>query len=182
MLKELSRYGQPVSPIKMVSLGCKSPLMKHIMCHRRQIFMILKDNSEELNLSFNFRIDGFNYMVFATSETMKCFACGMEGHLICLCPEKVSCDGDGAWAGPSSSRDAASGGVAPAGSADREDSASADSSSAENLDQTGPGSTVGGAGPGGRNLVQKSQETDQKQVESNSTNGQSSEKKEKKAN
>lgn len=28
-------------------------------------------------------------MVFATSETMKCFGCGAEGHLIRACPERV---------------------------------------------------------------------------------------------
>lgn len=87
LAKELSRYGQLVSPIKTVSLGCKSVLLKHV-CHRRQVFMILKDNAGELNLSFTFKIEGFNYMVFASSESMKCFGCGGEGHLIRSCPER----------------------------------------------------------------------------------------------
>ncbi|KAI3355856.1 hypothetical protein L3Q82_004226 [Scortum barcoo] len=52
-----------------------------------QVFMVLRENSAELNLSFNFKVDGFSYMVFATSETMKCFGCGAEGHLIRSCPE-----------------------------------------------------------------------------------------------
>ncbi|KAI3355855.1 hypothetical protein L3Q82_004225 [Scortum barcoo] len=82
LAKELSRFGQLVSPIKMLSLGSKSPLLKHVVCHRRQVFMVLRENSAELNLSFNFKVDGFSYMVFATSETMKCFGCGAEGHLI----------------------------------------------------------------------------------------------------
>ncbi|KAI3351514.1 hypothetical protein L3Q82_020359 [Scortum barcoo] len=30
---------------------------------------------------------GFNYNVFVTSETMKCFGCGAEGHLTRACPE-----------------------------------------------------------------------------------------------
>lgn len=89
LLKELSRYGQVMSPIKMVSLGCKSPLLKHVVCHRRQVFMVLKNNSAEINLSFNFNVDGFNYMVFATSETMKCFSCGAEGHLIRSCQKNI---------------------------------------------------------------------------------------------
>ncbi|KAI3368386.1 hypothetical protein L3Q82_008089 [Scortum barcoo] len=87
LAKELSRFGQLVSPIKMLSLGSKSPLLKHVVCHRRQVFMVLRENSAELNLSFNFKVDGFSYMVFATSETMKCFGCGAEGHLIRSCPE-----------------------------------------------------------------------------------------------
>ena len=88
LAKELARYGQLVSPIKMVSLGCRSPLLKHVVCHRRQVFIVFKDKTDDLNLSFNFKVDGFNYMVFATSETMKCFGCGVEGHLIRSCPER----------------------------------------------------------------------------------------------
>lgn len=41
--------------------------------------MILKNAGNELNLSFSFKIDGFNYMVFASSENMKCFGCGEKG-------------------------------------------------------------------------------------------------------
>uniref|UniRef100_A0A0S7EW84 YTX1 n=1 Tax=Poeciliopsis prolifica TaxID=188132 RepID=A0A0S7EW84_9TELE len=73
----------------MVSLGCKSALLKHVVCHRRQVFMILKDMANELSLSFNFKVDGFNYVVFASSENMKCFGCGAEGHIIRACPEKL---------------------------------------------------------------------------------------------
>ncbi|KAI3359137.1 hypothetical protein L3Q82_002592 [Scortum barcoo] len=88
LAKELSRFGQLVSPIKMLSLGSKSPPAEtRRVCHRRQVFMVLRENSAELNLSFNFKVDGFSYMVFATSETMKCFGCGAEGHLIRSCPE-----------------------------------------------------------------------------------------------
>ncbi len=87
LCKALSRYGQIVSPIKMVLLGCKSPKLKHVVCHRRQVFMIPKDADSHLNLTLNFKIDGFNYVVFVTSETMKCFGCGAEGHLIRACPE-----------------------------------------------------------------------------------------------
>ena len=84
--KELSRYGQLVSPIRMVSLGCKSPKLKHVVCHRRQVFMILKERNTDLSLSFSFKVDGFNYVVFVSSETMKCFGCGGEGHLVRTCP------------------------------------------------------------------------------------------------
>ncbi|KAK0155410.1 Transposon TX1 uncharacterized protein [Merluccius polli] len=85
--KALARYGQIVSPIKMLLLGCKSPKLKHVVCHRRQLFMIPKDADSHLNLTLTFKIDGFNYIVFVTSDTMKCFGCGAEGHLIRACPE-----------------------------------------------------------------------------------------------
>lgn len=48
--------------------------------------MVLKKNDEELNLVFKFRVDDFDYV---TSETMKCFGCGTEGHLIRSCPERA---------------------------------------------------------------------------------------------
>ncbi|KAL6483799.1 hypothetical protein MHYP_G00086710 [Metynnis hypsauchen] len=87
--RELSRFGQIMSPIKKVPLGCKSPLLKHVVSFRRHVFMILKDNADELNASFKFRIDNFDYTVFATTETMKCFGCGGDGHLIRSCPERL---------------------------------------------------------------------------------------------
>ena len=89
LAKELSRYGKVVSPVKMVLLGCKSAQLKHVVCHRRQVYMILNEN-KDLNLTFSFKVDGFNYTVFATSDKMKCFECGAEGHLIRSCPERAA--------------------------------------------------------------------------------------------
>uniref|UniRef100_A0A8C9ZEA2 CCHC-type domain-containing protein n=1 Tax=Sander lucioperca TaxID=283035 RepID=A0A8C9ZEA2_SANLU len=88
LAKELSRYGQLMSPIKMVLLGCKSPKLKHVVCHRRQAFMILKDNAADLNLTFSFKVEGFSYVVFVTSDSMKCFGCGEEGHLVRSCSRR----------------------------------------------------------------------------------------------
>lgn len=86
--RELLRYGQIVSAIKKIPVGCKSPLLKHVVSFKRQVFMVLKQGHEELNLSFKFTIDGFDYVIFVTTETMKCFNCNKEGHLYRFCPEK----------------------------------------------------------------------------------------------
>lgn len=51
--------------------------------------MVLKQGHEELNISFKFTIDGFAYVIFVTTETMKCFNCNSEAHLFRLCVEKV---------------------------------------------------------------------------------------------
>ncbi|KAM9738114.1 uncharacterized protein ACNS7B_013564 [Menidia menidia] len=89
LIKELSRHGKVVSPLKKVPTGCKSPLLKHVVSHRRQLFMILNRKDEELNLRFRVRIDEFDYVLFATSSNMKCFGCGKEGHVIKMCPDKA---------------------------------------------------------------------------------------------
>ena len=54
---DLARHGQLVSPIKMVNLGCKSQQLKHVLSHRRQVFMIPKNNADELNIAFKYKID-----------------------------------------------------------------------------------------------------------------------------
>ncbi len=86
---ELSRHGKIVSQMKKISLNCKSPLLKHVVCFRRQVYMILRNDAEDLNVAFRFRMDGFDYVVFATSEPLKCFECGQEGHIRRSCPERV---------------------------------------------------------------------------------------------
>ncbi|XP_034719974.1 uncharacterized protein LOC117939040 [Etheostoma cragini] len=48
--RELSRYSKIVSPFKMLPSGCRSPLLRHVVSHRRQVLMILNNKDEELNL------------------------------------------------------------------------------------------------------------------------------------
>ena len=54
--KELARHGQLMSPIKMISIHCKSQHLKHVVSFRRHVFMVLKKSEEELNLVFRFKI------------------------------------------------------------------------------------------------------------------------------
>ena len=60
------------------------------MSFRRFVYMVLKDNKDELDLTLNVKADNFNYVVYATTNGMKCFGCGLTGHLIPAgaCPEK----------------------------------------------------------------------------------------------
>lgn len=95
LVAELSRHGKIMSQMKKIPLGCKSPLLKHVVCFRRQVYMVLNKAEDEMNMAFKFRIDGFDYVIFASSDTMKCFACGMEGHTKRACPARI----EGAEAG-----------------------------------------------------------------------------------
>jgi len=90
--RELVRHGKIVSQFKKIALNCKSAQLKHVVSFRRQVYMILNNESAELNLAMKFRIDDFDYVIYATSETMKCFKCGQGGHLARSCPENVEHD------------------------------------------------------------------------------------------
>ncbi len=61
--RELSHYGQLVSAIKKIPLGCKSPLLKHVVSFRRQVHMILRSDIDELNITFKFKVDSFDYLI-----------------------------------------------------------------------------------------------------------------------
>ncbi|TWW81732.1 Transposon TX1 uncharacterized 82 kDa protein ORF 1 [Takifugu flavidus] len=91
LARELARFGKIVSPIKKVLSGCKSPLLKHVMSHRRHdvLYMILNNRAEELNVRFHVKVEEFDYMLYASSSALKCFGCGEEGHLVRACPGRA---------------------------------------------------------------------------------------------
>ncbi len=84
----LQRYGKIVSPNKMIPLGCKNPDIKHVMSFRRQAFMIFNSQSDSLNLSAKLTIDGKDYTIFISSDSMRCFVCCDFGHIRQTCPNR----------------------------------------------------------------------------------------------
>ncbi|KAL6101064.1 uncharacterized protein ACO6RY_08075 [Pungitius sinensis] len=64
---ELSRHGKVVSGVK-VSSGCKSPLLRHVVSHKRTLYMLLNQKNEDLNVVFKVRVDGFDYLVLPVWE------------------------------------------------------------------------------------------------------------------
>ncbi|KAI7799100.1 hypothetical protein IRJ41_018405, partial [Triplophysa rosa] len=88
ILKELQRFGKIASPVKTIPLGCKNAALKHDLSFRRQVYMFL--NSPERTLEVSFRvIHGDNsFMVYASTDSMRCFDCGELGHKRFACPHK----------------------------------------------------------------------------------------------
>lgn len=101
LAQSLTRYGKLVSPIRKIAIASKNPLLKHVVSFRRYVHMILNDTDSEVDLTLNVKIEGFSYAIYATSRMMKCFGCGLPGHLLRDCPEKrnSSASGDDAQAG-----------------------------------------------------------------------------------
>ncbi len=50
--------------------------------------MVLKDNVDELDLTLNFHHDYVNYVIYETTNVIKCYGCGERGHLVRVCPKK----------------------------------------------------------------------------------------------
>ena len=86
--QELQRFGKMASGFKTVGLGCKSDKLKHVQSFRRQVHMFLTCPSQTLDVSFRVRHGEGNYMVYASSGSMKCFECGDVGHRRAACPHR----------------------------------------------------------------------------------------------
>lgn len=85
----LLRYGRVVSSMRKINLGCKSPLLKHVVSFRRQVYMVLDNNGEDLDLTMKLKVGGFEYTVYATSDSvLRCFFCHMSGHVVRDCVRK----------------------------------------------------------------------------------------------
>ncbi|MGH0118482.1 UNVERIFIED_CONTAM: hypothetical protein FKN15_016817 [Acipenser sinensis] len=88
--RELARYGKIMSPIRMIPQGCKNPEVKHVMSFRRQVFVLPHNPGQDLNVAWRFIIERKECVIFATSDTMKYFHYGEEGHMKQACPKLIS--------------------------------------------------------------------------------------------
>ncbi|KAL7827793.1 hypothetical protein AOLI_G00309450 [Acnodon oligacanthus] len=90
LLKELARFGKFASDMKMIPLGCKNSAVRHVLSFRRQVFMFLNNREQSLEVSFRCKHGDGSYIVFASSERLRCFECGDIGHKQFGCPHKAA--------------------------------------------------------------------------------------------
>ena len=82
--QKLRNFGKMASGFRMVGLGCKNEKLKHVLSFRRQCFMFLNCPSQTLDVSFRVKHRKGQYMVYASTGSMRCFECGDVGHTRCL--------------------------------------------------------------------------------------------------
>ncbi|KAI7804072.1 hypothetical protein IRJ41_023705 [Triplophysa rosa] len=88
IVKELMRFGKIASPVKTVPLGCKNAALKHVISFRRHVYMFLNSQERTLEVSFRVTHGKDSFMVYASTENMRCFECGDLGHKRFTCPHK----------------------------------------------------------------------------------------------
>lgn len=88
IVKELLRFGKIASPVKAVPLRCKDAALKHVLSFRRNVFMFLNSPERILDVSFRVTHGESSFMVYASTESMKCFECGDLGHKRLMCPHR----------------------------------------------------------------------------------------------
>ncbi len=88
ILKELQRFGKIASPVKTIPLGCKNAALKHVLSFRRQIYMFLNSPERTLEISFRVTHGESSFMIYASTDSMRCFECGDLGHKRFTCPHK----------------------------------------------------------------------------------------------
>jgi len=74
-------------------MGFKDHLLKHVVSHRRYVYMVLNNRIEELNLCIRVRVDSSDDVIYATLSVMKCLGCGEEGHIARVCPARGAAAG-----------------------------------------------------------------------------------------
>ncbi len=89
IIRELTRFGKIAGAVKEIPLGCKNVALKHVLSFRRHAYMFLSSPTKTLDVSFRVYHGESSYMLYASTETLRCFECGDIGHKRFSCPHKA---------------------------------------------------------------------------------------------
>ncbi|KAI2645657.1 Transposon TX1 uncharacterized 82 kDa protein [Labeo rohita] len=73
---------------RMIPLGCKNTALKHVLPFRLQIFMFLTSPERTLEISFRVNHGEGSYIVYVSTDNLKCFECGDLVDKWFSCPHK----------------------------------------------------------------------------------------------
>ncbi|CAM4661987.1 unnamed protein product [Lepidochelys olivacea] len=89
LLPALSTLGKPVSVISPLPLGCKDPVLRHVLSFRQQVQLLPllpARNGEALEGSFLVPYQGARYRVFYSTGEARCYLCRSAGNVRRDCP------------------------------------------------------------------------------------------------
>ena len=86
LVNKLNKHGSVVSSVTMIPSRGKNNHLKHIMSFRRFVCMTLPRGVTSLNAVLPFKVNGYTYRVFVSTESLVCFECGQYSHLKDSCP------------------------------------------------------------------------------------------------
>ncbi|KAI4885436.1 hypothetical protein NFI96_003951 [Prochilodus magdalenae] len=84
--KELGWFGRLAGEVRPIPLGCKNDALKHILSFRRQVLMFLNSANKTLEASFRVSYGNSSYMLYASTDSLRCFRCGSVRHKRFECP------------------------------------------------------------------------------------------------
>ncbi|CAM4595674.1 unnamed protein product [Lepidochelys kempii] len=89
LLPALSTLEKPVSVISPLPLGCKDPILRHVLSFRRQVQLLpppVARDGEALKGSFLVPYQGARYRVYYSTGEARCYLCQSAGHVRRDCP------------------------------------------------------------------------------------------------
>ena len=88
LVPTLQHFGTMVSEIRPISANFEGPL-QNVMSFRRYVFMNLRPEHSDLDVSFNVNHNNRAYRVYVSVSGAICFYCKQKNHIARNCPQKI---------------------------------------------------------------------------------------------
>ena len=92
ILQKLGQYGTVLSRIIKSSIYTMDGKLRHVETFRRVCCVVVRDGVTQLNVSLMFKTVKREHRIFAATERLMCYECGVYGHTRQNCPHvKKTC-------------------------------------------------------------------------------------------